>query len=179
MDKRIAEINKTKQRIETISKKLQWVFFVVFACYALIIIAISIYGIVLTSEFEFVGINSLFSAISALCNSIAYGVALLILAFMFRTVGKGNSPFNLSFVKVLIALGIIFLVAVVSGLFISPDALIGIDDESMVMAMDYGSNYNDIVNIDLKSLLASIVCFALAAIFRYGAVLQTEVDDLL
>lgn len=179
MDKRLVEINRTKKRIEKISRKLQWVFFGIFTCYVIMLIAISILGLVLSSEFEFVGINSVFSVISASCNSIACGTALLVLALMFRTMSKGNSPFSLPFVRALIVLGFVFLVAFVSGLLISPETLIGVDNESMVMTMDYDSDSKDTVNVDLKSLLAAIICFALAAIFRYGAVLQTEVDDLL
>lgn len=179
MDNRITKLKNTKEKIESISKKLQWVFFAIFVVYSIVIIAIIIGSIISLTDLNYVGPDSVLGLLPMICNTIAGGVGLLIIGFMFRNISKGISPFSVSIIKAITALGFLFLLAFVSGLFINPGSTVGVESDSLIMEVDYDNHSNDVANIDLRSLLTSIVCFALAAIFRYGAVLQTEVDDLL
>lgn len=49
------------------------------------------------------------------------------------------------------------------------------DTEAVFSYPDYG---DDSIYIDTRGILETIACFVLAVIFRYGALLQKESDDL-
>lgn len=178
MDKRVEQLNSRKKSIVSISKKLQWVFFVILALYILGILGIVIYSIALPSEFVFIGPDSVISLIPVALNAIACGFVLLILGFVFREIGKGASPFTVHIANCLNVLGAILLIAFISGILIQPGTEVGAVSDSAAMTIDYDSNSSDLINLDIKSLLASVVSFALSAVFRYGAILQSEADDL-
>lgn len=179
MDKRITKLSETKSKFESLSKKLQWAFFTIFIIYFLIAAIIVVSSIFSFAELNYVGPNSFLHFVPIIFNTVAGGASLLLLGLMFRSIGKGASPFSSSFVKALNVLGILFLVAFISGFFIDPGTTVGFESSSVTMEIDYDKHSEDMANVDLSSLLTAVACFALAAVFRYAGVLQTEVNDLL
>ena len=103
----------------------------------------------------------------------------MVIAQMLRTIGKGESPFSLSSARQIKVLAIVLLVGVVAGALITPGTQVGSVSESGAISLMSIGHTTDIAYIDLGDLLLSIICFALSPIFRYGALLQSEADDLM
>lgn len=76
------------------------------------------------------------------------------------------------------ALGFLFLAITICSLFIAPGTELGTVDGNSYILIDNNSSASDSVNIDVTSLMISVVCFALSFIFSYGATLEQETDDL-
>ena len=178
MDNRVLRLNKRKKLIVSICKKMQWLFFAIFAIYLIIVGIIAFYAMSLPNGFQFVGSSSLVSLIPIICNTAACGFVILILGIIFREIGKEASPFTFKIAKFIDVLAVILLVSFLSGFFIQPGSQVGAVSDSAMMAVDYDGNPVNVINVEISSLIASIVCFAMSAVFRYGAILQIETDDL-
>lgn len=178
MDQHLAEIERSRIALTSLCRKLEWVFFGVFAIYCLAYLAILFYALVPPEGLNPVGPANALELLPLALETVAGGYALLLIGLMFRSGGKGNSPFSRYFIRHLKVLGILFLACVVAGLFITPGMQFGAVNETSEMIVDYGTAKEDL-SIDTASLFASVVCFALSTIFRYGALLQDEVENLM
>lgn len=180
MDARLSRLIKTKSNTIRIFKKLQWVFFAAFALYCAIVAAIVVYIAFMPFGYEYVGPDSIISFCPIAFNVIAGGLAIFILGVISREIGKGSSPFTFRISALLNVLALVLLVSFIATLFIPPGTQIGAIDgaTSTGMAVEYEGNPNSAFNLDFKTLLISIACFAMSAVFRYGAILQIETDDL-
>lgn len=180
MDAHLSQLIKTKRNTIRIFKKLQWVFFAIFAMYCIAIAAILAYSVFQPFGYEYVGPDSVISIIPVVCNGIAGGLAIFVLGLISREIGKGSSPFSSQIATLLNVLGFLLLVSFISTLFIQPGIEIGAvnDVTATGMSVEYSGHQDSVFNLDLKTLLSSIACFAMSAVFRYGAILQIEADDL-
>lgn len=182
MDKRFDQIEKSRKNITRFCRWLSWAFNVFFAGYCLAVAGVTFFAIFPLPGFSYVGPDSMLAFLPIVCNVFAGGLALFLVAQMLRTVGKGLSPFSLSCSRQIQVLAVMLLIGVVAGAFIAPGAQVGSVSESGAMVFDFpGASKNDMytMHIDLKGLFLSIICFALSPIFRYGALLQSEADDLM
>lgn len=178
MDNRLAQLVESKESLVRIFKKLQWVFFAALGAYCAVMVAIFVYSLLLPSGYEYIGPDSVISLLPIICNVIAGGLVLFVLGIISRAIGKGASPFTFRISVYINVLALFLLISFVVTLFIHPGTQVGAVGENAVMAIEYDGNPNEDINFDVKTLLASIVCFAMSAVFRYGAILQIEADDL-
>lgn len=182
MDKRLDQIEKTRQNISRTCKWLSRTFHVFFIAYCLTVVVIAFFALFPLAGFSYVGPNNVILFVPIFCNIAAGGLAIMLIARMLRAIGKGESPFSLSSAQQIKALAIVLMVGVVTGALITPGTQVGSVSESGAMVLDFLGGSNDdmyTMHIDLKGLLISIICFALSPIFRYGALLQNEADDLM
>lgn len=179
MDKRLAQIEKTRFKITSFCKKVQWLFLAIFALYCFGVIVVSAYAVFPPQGFKYVGPTSLLPFFPMICNVVAGGLTLFIIWRIFRVIGNGRSPFCPSFAKQTTILGAILLISTISGIFIEPGMQIGSMDSTSAMTYEFNGSSNDLFSIDFRNLLAAIACFALSTIISYGAALQDETDDLL
>lgn len=179
MDKRLAQIEKTRFEITSFCRKTQWLFLAFFVLYCFGVIAVSAYAIFPPQGFKYVGPTSLLHFFPMVCNVVAGGLTLFIIWRIFRVIGNGCSPFCLSLAKQTAILGAILLLSTLSGILIEPGMQIGSMDSTSAMTYEFDGSSDDLLSIDFGNLLAAIACFALTIIFRYGAALQDETDDLL
>lgn len=180
MDKRFDQIEKSRKNITRFCKWLSWVCYVFFAGYCLVAVGITFFAIFPLPGFSYVGPSSVLAFLPIVCNVFAGGLAFFIVARMLQKVGKGLSPFSLSCSRQIQVLAVILLVGVVAGALVDPGTRFGSESATGSISFDFrGSNRYDSVYIDLRGLLLSIICFALSPIFRYGALLQSEADDLM
>lgn len=180
MDKRISHIREARNKTMLLCNKLHWLFFGGFALYCMIVFAIVVLSLLLPFGSTYLGPYSVVSLLPVALNVFAGGYALLLIARILRAIGKGSSPFLMQFAREIKVLAIILLAGVVLGVFIEPGSQVGVVDESGLHRMTYkhGGNSDSDVFVDASGLLTSIICFALSTIFRYGAILQQEADDL-
>lgn len=180
MDKHLSQIENTRNKIVALCGKLQWLFFACFVFCCIVFLAIVVFSILLPFGSSYLGPSSAISLLPVMLNVVAGGYALWLVTQMLRKIGKGLSPFSLSVARQIKALAVVLLAGVALGILIEPGSQIGVTDESGThrMAYEHGGSSDSDVFIDVKGLLTSIICFALSTVFRYGAALQQEADDL-
>lgn len=178
MEQSLKKLNSSKGKLVSICKKLQWLFFVIFALYVVGVIAVIAYSVIAPDGLSYIGPETFIGLVPVAFNVLSGGLILFFLGLVFRGIGKGESPFTIYFSRWIILIGILLLVGFLTELFILPGSTIGAVGETSAMALNYGGNAGNSININATQLLTSVVAFALAAIFRYGAILQEEVDDL-
>lgn len=179
MDKRLGEMEIARRRIMRFCGWLRWAFGGCLVLYCFAVAAIIFVAIFPPEGFNYTGPSSILLFLPLACNVFAGGLILFVIVQMLNTVKKGLSPFSLSSARLIKALAIILMIGVVSGVFIDPGMQFGAVSTSGSIALKSIGNENDVAYIDVRGLFLSIICFALSPIFRYGALLQSEADDLI
>lgn len=179
MNKRLGEMEAARKRIIRLCGLLRWVFGGCLALYCFAVAAIIYVAMFPPDGFNYIGPSSIFPFLPLVCNVFAGGLTLFIIIRMLNTVKKGLSPFSFSSARLIRVLAIVLAIGAVSGAFIDPGARFGAVSSSGSIALKFIGNENDVAYIDVRGLFLSIICFALSPIFRYGALLQSEADDLI
>lgn len=110
---------------------------------------------------------------------IILGGTLFIIRSIFNNISKGNSPFTVKHSQQLMMLGFFFLIDIVLNLLLSPafSSITNIGPVEFGYIAPQTTPY-PVLSIDIKSIVGTVVCFALSVVWRYGALLQSETDDL-
>lgn len=178
MDKRFKEMNATRKRIMRLCGLLKWIFRLCLVLYALAVMLIVFVAIFPPDGFSYIGPNSFAAFLPMICDVFAGGFVLIIITKMLKSIEKGHSPFTFSSAQQITVLAVVLLVGVISGAFIDPGMQVGAASMSGSISFESAGGKNDAAYIDVRGLILSIICFALLPIFRYGAMLQSETDDL-
>lgn len=156
----------------------KWVFYVLFVAYCLGMAGILVYSLWPPEGFSYVGPTQPGILIPVFFDAAAGGLVLFMIGRLLSLVGRGESPFSAPFVRIFVLVGIALLVSVICQFLIDPGTVVGSVNGDSCMSISYEGGPTGSRNIDLKSVIAAFSCFVLAAIFRYGALLQEETDDL-
>lgn len=113
---------------------------------------------------------------------LAIGLSLEgILRDVSDDIARGQSPFTERHATKIAWLGLLFVANAIVALFYRGD--VGVDfgafyfsyrPSPMVLILAIG----DGITVDIGSLLVALVCFSVAAMWRYASLLQTQSDDL-
>lgn len=179
MDRRLSQMEAARKKVSSLCRYLSWVFLFCLVLYCLIVLLIIFAAIFPPAGFSYVGPASIFAFLPIGCNVFAGGFALFLIMRMLKAIGEGLSPFTPLLARYIKVLAIVLLVGVVVRAFIDPGIQVGSVNGSSSIAYESAGNENHSVYIDSKGLFISIICFALSPIFRYGALLQSEADDLI
>lgn len=183
MDSRLSQLKTDRERVTRFCKWLSRVFYIFLMIYCLVVVLIVSSAIFPPLGFSYVGPDNVLLFVPIICNITAGGIALFVIARMLQMVGNGLSPFSLSSSRQIKILAIVLVVGVISGAVINPGTQFGSESASGAVAFGFSDKPNNAayksIHIDIKSLFLSIICFALSPIFRYGALLQSEADDLI
>lgn len=109
-------------------------------------------------------------------------LTLLVLRSISSDMARGISPFTMAHARGINVIGGLFIVNFIAGFFSAQGTIeLGADGSASLLA-----RLNSVllllgprpISVDVGSLLAALGCFALAAIWRYGALLQEQTEDL-
>lgn len=178
MDSRVARLNQSKQRLMRCCRVFKWGFYIAFIVYCLVMAIVLFYSVVLPDGFSYVGPQWSLTLASIICDTISGGLVLFLLGRLLSFVGKGQTPFSDICVKLFVVMGAALLASVVCQALIDPGTMVGAVDGNNEVAIVYDSGAEGSRNISVRGIVESIACFVLAAIFKYGALLQEEADDL-
>lgn len=178
MNNQITKLSAEAKTITTLGKRLYWFFLFLFALYCLAAMLVCLYSIFLPEGFSYVGPSFFLLLLPVIFKVFAGGLTLFLVARMMKSISKGESPFSLSTSFHVKIIAIILLLSVMAGVFIEPGTWVGAVADKSTMAYEFGGSGRDAIYIDSSSLFLSIISFALSTIFRYGALLQNEVNDL-
>ncbi|MCI8366622.1 MAG: hypothetical protein HFJ66_03365 [Eggerthellaceae bacterium] len=178
MPNSIHELRASKEHLTKICRVLKVFFYILLALYSVCVCAIFALIVLLPSGFSFVGPEQPIAAFSIVVDVAVGFLVLFILGRFCSIVSKGHSPFSSTCSKLLGILGLLIIVSVICKAFIAPGTDFGVVSDSGQAVVDYDGSQADEVFIDVRGILEGISCFVLAVIFRYGALLQNETDDL-
>ncbi len=169
-----AEIRAQIGRMAKVSRVLSVLFriaLIVFVILVVLFFAASVLSRVEMGE----SVLSLIIGLMPFVASAAAGCMLLWIAVaVFEDVAKSQSPFSVRQAKRITFVGVLLLVYAVCEAIVSMSpyhAAIGIADVDYVAAPS--------LFLDIKLIMASIFCFCLSYVFRYGALLQWLQDETL
>lgn len=90
----------------------------------------------------------------------------------------GESPLILSHARRISIIGWLFVVAAVGDLLILPRFLSIVIGPFDLLGNTYSMFENLTLSIDIGAVLGAVCCFSASAIWRYGALLQDQTEDL-
>lgn len=176
----VERIEKSLNNLKSMSKwvsRIFLVFFVLYCVLCLCFIGLFIFAQI-NSDFEGSFLDGL-TMVILVVDLVILGGALLMLRNIFDTISQGGSPFTLRQSRQLMVIGILFALDVVLNFCLSPafSSIVYVGP----VEFGYGANHTTpypVLTINVKSVVGTVVCFALSAVWRYGALLQSETDDL-
>lgn len=172
-------ISESLRHVQKVSKALSVVFRVVFvlscaSCVALS--ALSVYASLSEAQTPFLEV--LLTTLPVVLSRLAFVLVLWCLASAFDDISKGSTPFSKKQVGRIRVIGILLLASAIAEFLITANysniVQVGSD-----LAVGYNLSSNvasDSIFIDVKAITGAVVCFALSAIFSYGAILQEDND---
>ncbi len=178
MDKHLSSIRRTRARLISTCKILSIFFFICLLLYCIAIAAIFIYIVAPPAGFSYIGPPSLLDLSPLILSTVAGGFTIFLLWRLFREIGGGGSPFTMMRVRQIQALGTLFLIAAMCNLLITPNGDVGVISGDAHMLLNSDPSASDSATVDVTSFMTAIVCFALSLVFKYGAALECEADDL-
>ena len=172
--------NKALSRLQSASRVLSVVFLIVFAVLFLLCIAAMVLLTVGALQEGMAGDASFWvNLISTAVSCIAFQLVVFCLFVGFRSIGRGHSPFTKLLSRLILVIGVLFLIIFIAELlsessfsayvYPSSDIRLGIVDTPPEK-----SPFS--IFVDIKALSAAVVCFCLSRAFSYGRMLQ-EVND--
>ncbi len=172
-------IDKSLRHVQKVSKAFAVVFKVAFVLSCISCIALITLSILTTlSEVQTSFLSALLNIVPVVLSYLAFVIVLWCPACAFHDMSKGSSPFNRKQVRRIRLIGILLIASAVTEVLIS----LGYSNVVQIggdMAIGYGSSSlvaPSPIFIDAKAVIGAVVCFALSAIFSYGAILQEDND---
>lgn len=178
MDKHLSSIQRSRARLISTCKILSVAFFICLLLYCVVIAAIFAYIAAPPTGFSYIGPPSLLDLSPFILSALAGGFTIFLLWRLFREIGGGGSPFTMMRVRQIQALGILFFITAVCNLLIPPNGNVGVISGDAHMFLNSDPSASDSATVDVTSFMTAIVCFALSLVFKYGAALECEADDL-
>ena len=172
-------IGESLRHVQKVSKALSVLFKVAFVLSCVSCIAlIGLSAFALISEAQTPFLEVLLTTLPVILSRLAFVLVLWCLAGAFGDISKGSTPFSKKQIFRIRVIGALFLASAIAELLISANysniVQVGGD-----FAIGYSSSSNaapDSLFIDARAILGAVVCFALSAIFSYGAILQEDND---
>lgn len=190
MAKSAERIERSLERMRRLGRVLSVVFTVLFVITVIGVLGIineGVRGLSLGGQIADGAIwlpdgDRIFMLPCALALIIGISIEVILLIFSV-TVARGDSPFTLRNARLVLALGVVFWLNAASMLISSSDTVLSIRVGSL-FTFSYTQSpltltlFPEGPVIDAGSLLGAFVCFAIAAMWRYAALLQAQSDDL-
>ena len=92
--------------------------------------------------------------------------------------GSWRIAFTLSHARRISIIGWLFVAAAIGDLLFSPGFLSIVIGPFDLLGNAYSMFENLVLPIDIGAVLGAVCCFSISAIWRYGALLQDQTEDL-
>lgn len=114
----------------------------------------------------------------ALASFVAVGAALLELLLISRDVSKDHSPFTAAHARRIRMIGWIFVANALVELFVSPGFAAVVLGPFEFVTQPSASVDFPVLPVDIGAIASAIVSFSLSVVWKYGSLIQSQVDDL-
>ena len=178
MENSAQKIDKSIQKMMTLGRRLEILFTVLFitACCCSLVVVTSI-GL-MVAQGNLYDPSKTVSVVVPLMYLMISGGATWTLRGISRDMAHGESPFTLSHARRISIIGWFFVVAAIGDLLISPGFLSIVIGPFDLLGNAYSMFENLALPIDIGAVLGAVCCFSISAIWRYGALLQDQTEDL-
>lgn len=116
--------------------------------------------------------------IPALAAFVAVGAVLLESHLIARDISKDSSPFTVAHARRIKVIGWVFVANALVELLASPGFAAVILGPFEFVVQPSASVDFPVLPVDVGAIAAAIVSFSLSAVWRYGSLIQSQVDDL-
>lgn len=178
MDASLQKLKSTKTKLRKSCRVASIFLYAVLAFFILGIIVIAFLALGMPGDFTFTAPESQLATFAIVLETSCFVFSIFVMARLLGMVAKSGSPFSKTSSRLLIALGCLILVCVACKPFIDPSMTLGAVSENTQAVIDYESSGASTTFVDMRGILEATACFILAVIFRYGALLQKETDNL-
>lgn len=195
MDKNLKNINEILVRVSSSCRKAYMFFTVILVAYCAMgtlffISALlsdgqdSVTSTVMTIPFYTDGLFTplgVIEMLSLLLSLVITGFALFVLRSIFKDIAMGRSPFTFAHATQIKVVAWLLVADAAIGLVLSPGFFTAFNlGGSLEVGYASAGDFNPaVLPLDAKGIAGAIFCFALSLIWRYGALLQCEEDDLM
>ena len=158
------KIDKSIQKMMTLGRRLGILFTALFiaVCCCSVVVVISI-GL-MAAQGNLYDPSKTVSVVVPLMYLLIFGGATWTLRGISMDMAHGESPFTLSHARRISIIGWLFVAAAIGDLLFSPGFLSMFENLALP--------------IDIGAVLGAVCCFSISAIWRYGALLQDQTEDL-
>lgn len=172
------KIDKSIQKMMTLGRRLGILFTALFiaVCCCSVVVVISI-GL-MAAQGNLYDPSKTVSVVVPLMYLLISGWATWTLRGISMDMAHGESPFTLSHARRISIIGWLFVAAAIGDLLFSPGFLSIVIGPFDLLGNAYSMFENLALPIDIGAVLGAVCCFSISAIWRYGALLQDQTEDL-
>lgn len=178
MSKAVQEVERSIETMKSLGKVLFFVFGILFVATAVgfvLVLCLALNAMMSGSMSDKSGTITVAAApmFLLLCD-----LSFFILGSMSRNIAQGVSPFTIKHSKMIAALGWLFLLTALIEFLTSP-GFISIElGRIALVGLSQTTIENLSLPVDVVAILMGVVCFAFSLMWRYGALLQKQTNDL-
>lgn len=172
------QIEESLNRMQRLGKRLRLLFTILFVsiCICMVVVTAMVLAMIIDGTVD--DPSHTVSIVVPPAYLIICAVGVMTLRGVSSDMAKGESPFTLAHARRISALGWMLVVIVVAELVVSPGFVaIAIGPLSFINE-PYAMFEKLTMPLDMGAVLGAITCFSLSAIWRYGALLQAQTEDL-
>lgn len=171
-------IEESLNRMQRLGKRLRLLFTILFVliCICMVVVTAMVLAMIIDGTVD--DPSHTVSIVVPPAYLIICAVGVMTLREVSSDMAKGESPFTLAHARRISALGWMLVVIVAVELVASPGFVaIAIGPLSFINE-PYAMFEKLTMPLDMGAVLGAITCFSLSAIWRYGALLQAQAEDL-
>lgn len=178
MAKSARQIEESLNRMQQLGKRLRLLFSILFALICICTAVVTAMVFTMISDGSVNDPSHTVSVVVPLAYLIICGVGAMTLRGVSSDMAKGESPFTPAHARRISALGWMLVAVTVIELVASPGFVsIAIGPLSLINSPHV--MFEELtIPLDMGAILGAVTCFSLSAIWRYGALLQAQAEDL-
>lgn len=183
MSQRVRSIEESREKVVRLGKRLSMLF-------AALLVADCVAAVAFVAFVAFVAAGLLegsdgsgalgqgSSFIPVLAAFVTVGAVLFELRLIARDISKDSSPFTAAHARRIRVIGWVFVANALVELLASPGFAAVILGPFEFVVQPSASVDFPVLPVDVGAIAAAIVSFSLSAVWRYGSLIQSQVDDL-
>lgn len=178
MSKAAKEVERSLKTMKSLGKALLFVFGFLFLITVAGLVPVLIFAIKAVMNGALSDGSGTITILAAPLFLIACGLSFFLLASMSRNISRGVSPFTVTHAKMIAVSGWMFLLTALLEFLTSPGFISIAIGHIAFVGLAQTTIENISLPVDVVAIFMGIVCLAFSLMWRYGALLQEQTNDL-
>lgn len=178
MAKSAQQIEESLIKMRQLGKRLRLLFSILLALVCLCLAAVAAVALSMVADGSISDPSNTVSIVVPPLYLVICGAGAMVLRGISCDMAKGESPFTAAHARRIGALGWMLLAVAAIELIASPGFVSIVLGPLSLISSPHEMFEELTVPLDMGAVLGAIACFSIAAIWRYGALLQTQAEDL-
>ena len=178
MAKSAQQIEESLAKMQRLGRRLSLIFTVLFAlaCISLCVVTTIVFTMISRGALH--DPSCTVSIIVPPMYLVICGVGAMTLRGIGQDMARGESPFTVSHSRQISVLGWLLVAVTVIEIIVSPGFVSLVIGPFSFISAPHVMFEELTIPLDLGSILGAVACFSISAIWSYGALLQTQAEDL-